>query len=77
MNYRLWQIDVDRSIYEMTYEGQCPEEGKTIPEILEELFLRFNRTYLLPAEHRRRGISHDRVGAVQQQCLCKSRCNER
>lgn len=42
--------DVNRSIYEMTCEGQCQEEGKNIPEILEELFLRFNRAYLLPPD---------------------------
>ena len=42
--------EVNRNIYEMTCEGQCPEEGKTIPEILEELFIRFNRAYLLPTD---------------------------
>lgn len=71
MNYRLYQIDIDRdrdrvaflgladiekyqgtpdvnrSIYEMTYEGRCPEDGKEIPKILEKLFLRVNRAYLL------------------------------
>ncbi len=40
--------EVNRSIYEMTYEGQRPDDGKDIQNILEELFIRFNRVYLLP-----------------------------
>lgn len=42
--------EVNRSIYEMTYEGQRPEDSKDIQSVLEELFIKFNRVYLLPPD---------------------------